>query len=203
MAENEQAARRSALADAFVRGTHGTLRPEGPQIVFAERPGLSMVQVESDAEGAAAAMARLGQAFGRQPPEAYNTAVGDDDARLIWTGPWRWLAVAPARGDLEAELAEALAGTGTAVVDLSHGRGVVRMRGHETRYILAKGCGLNVHPRVFHAGACAQTALFHVDVLIDCVDDAPTFDLYAARSLTLSLWQSLRHAAAEYGYRVT
>jgi sarcosine oxidase subunit gamma len=110
--------------------------------------------------------------------------------------------VEPAHRDLEAYLAEFLDGLGAAVVDLSAGRTVVRMTGHEARYVLAKGCGLNVHPRALHADRSAQTALFHVDALIDCVDDLPAFDIYAARSLGLSLWQSLRQAAAEYGYRV-
>jgi sarcosine oxidase subunit gamma len=75
------------------------------------------------------------------------------------------------------------------------------MSGHEARYVLAKGTGVNVHPRILHAGSAVQTALFHVDVLIDCTDDRPSFDLYVPRGFALALWQSLRHAAAEYGYR--
>lgn len=196
------ARRRSALADTYVPGIHGLPRAGGPQVRFAERAGLAIVQVEADAANAEAVVGRLRDAFGVAAPEAANTSRGGGEARLIWSGPWRWLAVEPERRDLEAHLAAALAGTAAAVVDLSHGRGVIRMGGHESRYVLAKGCGLNVHPRVLHAGLCAQTALFHVDVLIDCADDEPAFDIYAPRSLMLSLWQSLRRAAAEYGYRV-
>ena len=197
------AQRRSALADDYAPGSYGAARPEGPQVTFAERAGLTLVQVESDTVGGEGVAARLAEAFGPAAPRTPNTARGSERARLIWSGPWRWLAVTSEPRDLEAELAEALAGSGAAVVDLSHGRSVLRMSGHEARYVLAKGCGLNVHPHRFHAGVAAQTALFHVDVLIDCVDDEPRFDIYAARSLALSLWHSLQGAAAEYGYRVT
>jgi heterotetrameric sarcosine oxidase gamma subunit len=199
---NSPARRRTALVGAYVAGVHGALRPEGPQITFTERSRLTIVQVESDAEASDAVATRLRESFAQDPPLAGNTASGSDQARLIWVGPGRWLAVTPKRDDLEAELGDALAGTGAAVVDLSHGRSVLRMGGHEARYVLAKGSGLNVHPRRFHAGCAAQTALFHIDVLVDCTDDAPSFDLYVARSLALSLWQSLRLAAAEYGYRI-
>lgn len=202
MAEGAIARRCSPLASEYAPGEYGALEPEGPAIRFAERPARATVQVESDAEGAAETARRLEAALGLAPPAAFNTSAGNDVVRIIWVGPWRWYVVEPQHRNLEAELAERLAGTGAAAVDLSHSRGVLRMEGHETRYVLAKGSGVNVHPRILHAGRAVQTALFHVDVLIDCVDDGPTFDLYMARGFALSLWQSLRHAAAEYGYRV-
>jgi len=200
--EPGSARRRSPLVADYAAGDYGALGPEGPAIVFSERPGLSTVQVESDARSAAEVARRLQAALGLAPPEAFNTSLGDQDLRLIWVGSWRWYVVEPERRNLEAELTRQLAGTGAAVVDLSHSRSAVRMAGHEARYVLAKGSGVNVHPRRLHAGCAVQTALFHVDVLIDCVDDRPIFDLYMARGFALALWQSLRHAAAEYGYRV-
>lgn len=202
MAEPGPIARRSPLAREWTPGDYGRLGPDGPAIVFARRPELATVQVESDAGGADEVARRLEAALGLAPPAGYNTGVGDDALRLIWTGPWRWFVVEPEGRDLEAVLREALAGTGAAVVQLSHSRTVLRMSGHEARYVLAKGTGVNVHPRRLHAGVAVQTALFHVDVLIDCTGEAPSFDVYMARGFALSLWQTLRHAAAEYGYRV-
>ena len=194
--------RRSPLAAAYSPGDYGALGPGGPKVMLSERPGLTTVQVECAAADAETVCDRLEQALGQRPPETANTSHGDDTLRLIWAGPARWQVTEPERRDLEAHLFEALSGTEAAVVDLSHSRAVIHLAGPEARHVLAKGSGLDFHAQVFTPGACAQTALFHVAVLIDCRDDTPSFDIYAARGLALSLWQSLSHAAAEYGYRV-
>jgi sarcosine oxidase subunit gamma len=193
----------SALAAGYEPGDFGAVTADGPWLHLTERRGLTTVQVESDQHEAAEVATRLEAALGCRPPEAYNTSAGDDALRLIWSGPWCWHVVEPERRDLESELFQILDGTEAAVVDLSHSRAVIRLAGEPARGVLAKGCGLDTHPTVFGAGKCAQTALFHVPALIDCLDDTPTFDIYAARGLALSLWQSLCHASAEYGYRVT
>ncbi len=202
MVERDAPKRRSALAAEYQSGDYGAIGTDGPQVHLSERPGLAVVQVESDGREAREVLDRLEVALGSRPPEAYNTSRGDDGLRLLWAGPWRWHLVEPERRDLERYLFRSLKGTEAAVVELSHSRAVIRLAGEAARPVLAKGCGLDTHPKVFQAGSCAQTALFHVPVLIDCLDDAPTFDLYAARGLALSLWQSLCHASAEHGYRV-
>jgi sarcosine oxidase subunit gamma len=121
---------------------------------------------------------------------------------MIPAGPNRWLLVEPEKRDLEAALFELTTGMDVAVVDLSHARGVLRLSGPKVRQVLAKGASLDFHEQVFTADGAAQTLLFHLSVLIDCVGDGPSFDIYAARGFCLSLWQSLCHAGAEYGYRV-
>ena len=194
--------RRSPLAAAYSPGDYGALGSDGPKVMLSERPGLTTVQVECAAADIQTVADRLQQALGQRPPETANTSHGDDTLRLIWAGPARWHLTEPDGRDLEAELFDALSGTEAAVVDLSHSRAVIRLAGPEARHVLAKGSGLDFHAQVFTPGACAQTALFHVAVLIDCRDDTPSFDIYAARGLACSLWQSLSHAAAEYGYRV-
>ncbi|MDP6705878.1 MAG: sarcosine oxidase subunit gamma family protein [Alphaproteobacteria bacterium] len=203
MAETTTPERLSALAAGYEPGDFGAVAADGPRLHLTQRQGLTTVQVESDHREAAEVVARLEAALGHRPPEAYNSSAGDDAMRLIWAGPWCWHVVEPERRDLESELFQILNGTEAAVVDLSHSRAVIRLAGEPSRRVLAKGCGLDTHPAAFGAGACAQTALFHVPALIDCLDDAPTFDVYAARGLALSLWQSLCHAGAEYGCRVT
>ena len=194
--------RRSPLAAAYSPGDYGALGPGGPKVMLSERPGLTTVQVECAAADAETVCDRLEQALGQRPPETPNTSHGDDALRLIWAGPARWHLTEPDGRDLEAELFDALSGTEAAVVDLSHSRAVIRLAEPEARHVLAKGSGLDFHAQVFTPGACAQTALFHVAVLIDCRDDTPSFDIYAVRGLARSLWQSLSHAAAGYGYRV-
>jgi len=67
--------------------------------------------------------------------------------------------------------------------------------------LLDKGCSLDLHPRIFPVGSCAQTALAHVGVLLHRRDIA-TFELYCARSYAQHLWHWLTEAAAEFGYVV-
>ena len=69
--------------------------------------------------------------------------------------------------------------------------------------LLAKGCTLDFHPRVFSAGQCAQSGLAKTSVLIAMVDDRPTFDVIVRRSFAeyLALW--LQHSGAEFGIQFT
>ena len=48
----------------------------------------------------------------------------------------------------------------------------------------------------------AATLVAHIGVQIEQLDDRPTFQLMAFRSLAGSLWSWLTKAAAEYSYEV-
>jgi heterotetrameric sarcosine oxidase gamma subunit len=102
---------------------------------------------------------------------------------------------------VETRLSEAIAGSG-AVTDVSGGRVALRIGGAKPRALLAKGCPLDLHPSAFRSGTCAQSVLAQVSVLIHALGDGEDFDLYAARSYAVHLWQWLTDAAAEFGYRV-
>ena len=197
-----EAERRSPLAAVLEPARHGAAVVRTPELVLSERRPLSMVQVESDEAGAPEVVARVGNAFRVTPPVAFNRMAGDDVLAIHWIGPHRWLVVAPAGRELEVLLADALAGTEAAVVELSHGRTAIRLAGGMARQVLAKGAGLDFHSLVFTPGVVVQTALFHVAVLIACLDDSPAFEIHAPRGFARSLWESLTDAAAEYGYHV-
>jgi len=195
--------RRSALDGRLAPGDVGAFGVGGPRVSFAERHNLAMMQIAAvvgDADTVRATAARAGLML----PTAPNTTESRNGVTALWLGPGRWLAVA-----LEAEPAAlghrldgAFAEGAVAVFDVSHARTVIRVSGAGTRDLLAKGCRLDLHPRVFRAGACAQTNLGHFTVLLHCVDDSPTVDLYVARSYAVSFWEWLTEAAAEFGYRV-
>lgn len=86
------------------------------------------------------------------------------DTRVYWLGPDEWLLVGA--GD-EPALAEVLRPAGGAVVDVSGQRTVIEISGPYAREVLAKGCALDLHPRVVPAGFAATTLLAHVPVIID------------------------------------
>jgi len=63
------------------------------------------------------------------------------------------------------------------------------------RGVLAQGCPLDLHPRAFRAGACAQSLLAGIDVLLHQRDDAPSYDLQVRWSHAAYLWAWLAAAA--------
>jgi sarcosine oxidase subunit gamma len=122
---------------------------------------------------------------------------------LIGTVPGQWLAVAESREarSLPAMLAVALKGDAT-VVDLSDGKAVLRISGPRARATLAKGCSLDLHPRVFKPGNAATTPVALIDCVIWQIDETPTYDLAVPTSYAESFWSWLTASAAEYGYTV-
>jgi sarcosine oxidase subunit gamma len=122
--------------------------------------------------------------------------------RTLWLGPDEWLVTAPegAAPDLMRRLARALAGRHATVTDLSASRAVIEIAGPQARALLEKGCGLDLHPRAFGPGHCAQTVFARLPVIVDQLSTAPLYRLYVARSAArwLAVW--LIDAAEEFRF---
>lgn len=115
--------------------------------------------------------------------------------RVLWLGPDEWLVTATEGG--EAGLGERLARIeGVVVTDLSSSRAVVTVSGPAARRLLEAGCGLDLHPRAFASGDCAQTLLARVPVIIDQVAPAPAYRVFIRRSLARWLAGWMIDAAA-------
>jgi sarcosine oxidase, subunit gamma len=194
------AERLSALAETYQRGDLGAARDGVPGIIIAERRPLAMVQVAALSGAAAAVRAGIAAALGLTVAATPNHAARKDGVTILWVGPDRWLVVEPERPgrELGARLNEALTGTSATLTDLSHARTVFRIAGCSSRDLLAKGCGVDFHPRAFPVGQCVQSLLGHVGALLHAVDEAPSFDLYVARSYALTVWEWLTESATEY-----
>jgi len=145
------------------------------------------------------------QAIGSAPPAEPNTVAGPANLavgpRVLWLGPDEWLVV-DADGEALSQLRAALDGRHAAVVDVSDSRAVIALYGPHARDVLAKGCPLDLHSRVFTAGRCAQTLLAKAHVILHQTDAAPSYEVYVHRSFADYLWTWLEDAAAEYGMTV-
>ncbi len=64
--------------------------------------------------------------------------------------------------------------------------------------MLEKGCGLDLHPRAFTAGCCAQTVFARLPVIIDQISEAPLYRLFVQRSAARWLVDWLIDAAEEF-----
>lgn len=115
-----------------------------------------------------------------------NRVVATAEAECIWLGPEEWLVVgSPAArvATLEA-LERAIGPDHGAAVDQSASRVIVALRGFSSRDVLASCCALDLHPRVFASGQCAQTLVAKAPVLLHQVDAAPTYRLFMRPSLS-------------------
>ena len=63
--------------------------------------------------------------------------------------------------------------------------------------MLAKGCSLDLHPRSFQPGMCAQTLLAKTAVILWQTDDAPTLKVFVRASFAAHLARWLADASVE------
>src|SRR5579863_7816599 len=130
----------------------------------------------------------------RQPVAAYlagvplplqpNRVASMRFVRTLWLGPDEWLVTAPegAAPDLLGRITRALARRQAAVSDLSASRAIIEISGPRARALLEKGCGLDLHPRAFGPGSCAQTLFAKLPVILDQLSAAPAYRLFVGRS---------------------
>lgn len=122
--------------------------------------------------------------------------------RTLWLGPDEWLVTAPEgeAPDLRGRLTRALGARQATVTDLSASRAIIEIAGTHARTLLEKGCGLDLHPRAFAPGHCAQTLFAKLPVVIDQVGAAPSYRLFVRRSAARWLCEWLIDAAEEFRF---
>jgi len=178
---------------------------EATGVILGERPFLGHLNLRG-ALGDASFAAAVRKVTGVEPPAEPNTTLDAKAHTLVWLGPDEWLVLAPSEaraGETLRALREALGGTFAAVTDVSGGQTVIRVSGRHARDVLAKGCPVDLHPRAFGPGRCAQTHIAKSAALIRQVDETPAYDLVVRRSFADYLWRWLEDAAQEYGVGVT
>jgi sarcosine oxidase subunit gamma len=180
------------VGQAPVVGDHRTVRIE-------ERPFRGYLNLRGSPADAAFVRA-TGQVLGVGLPIEPNTVSTADDVSVAWLGPDEWLIMtAPDAGhEVRGRLAQSLAGMHIALSDIGCGHTTVSISGPATRALLAKVCTLDLHPRVFGPGRCAQTHLAGATVVLLQTDAPPGFEIVVRRSFADYLWRRLEDAACEF-----
>jgi sarcosine oxidase subunit gamma len=177
---------------AVTRTSRGAIR-------LAELPFLTQINVRLDAKGPAADAVAL--ALGLQLPLEPDTVVRSGELTALWLGPDEWLLVGPpgTQRALEGRIREAAGEEPVSVTDVSAQRTVLLVAGPRARDLLAHGCSLDLHPRVFGPGRCAQTALGRTQVVLVSRDEARAgFWVLVRSSFAGYLTDWLLDAATEY-----
>ena len=167
-----------------------------------QRPSLGHIVLRGDATSSGfleAASRTLGCAL----PLRANRFVDAENARVCWLGPSEWLIMvaAPVGARTAEQLRAALTGEFAAVTELGSGQAVLGISGSHAREVLAKGCALDLHPRVFGPGQCAQTLLARAGVTILQTSAAPAFELVVRRSYADYVWRWLTDAKLSLTYK--
>lgn len=165
--------------------------PKGHAPRIEELPFLGFLNLRGKTTNMAFVAAVL-KVIGCEPPVKANTVVESGDYRIYWLGPDEWLVVTPTgqAGKLQAELQTALAGVFSSVVDNSSGLTMLKITGGNAAKLLARDCPLDLHPRAFKPGRCAQTRLAKAGMTIAPLNDSSGFEIIIRRSFAdyIGLW---------------
>jgi sarcosine oxidase, subunit gamma len=192
-----EAVRRSPLADyrarfdALFADTSGNLVVR--ELAFA--PQINLRADPSDVE----LMDRIKASLGFALPVIPNTVAAMQDLRALWLAPDEWFIVGPENQEraITQALRDAVGGALVSIVDLSANRTVLAIGGSDARELLAHGIPIDLDPRSFGMGCCAQTLLAKAHVIIDRVSDDPTFHLYLRSSFASYAADWVLDAAAD------
>jgi sarcosine oxidase subunit gamma len=166
-------------------------------VAMRELAFLTAVNLRVDPAGAAAR--RIGELLGAALPTEPTTVAAAGRRFVLWLGPDEWLVLGPDQpvAALVESLRGPLAGGPGSAVDVSAQRTTIELTGPRARAVLAKGCPLDLHPRAFQAGRCAQTLVGRAQVLVwQAGDEAYRLLVRASFAGYLAAW--LADAADEY-----
>lgn len=194
--------RRSPLAHKSLTARAAESHPDAG-IQLGESPHRCQIDLRGNIGDPAFADA-VARVIGCGLPTTPNRTASGNGLTAFWLGPDEWLVVGPPgrEAELAPALKQALAGQHAAVVDVSEARTVVVVAGRNARDVLLKGTPLDLHPRSFQPGHCAQTGLSKANVLIHQLDASPRYELYVLNSFADYLWNWMERAAQEYGLAV-
>ncbi|CAH0439329.1 sarcosine oxidase subunit gamma [Ralstonia pseudosolanacearum] len=162
-----------------------------------ERPFLELVNVRGELNDPAF-LAAFERVIGCRLPAAPNTVARSAEYDVLWLGPDEWLVRSngPVRaGVLEAKLAQAVQGSYAAAVDVGSGYTVVEIRGKRVRDVLTRGCPLDLHPRAFKPGQCAQSHYFKAAIVLIPIGN-DTYEIVVRRSFADYFVRIMLDAAA-------
>lgn len=158
---------------------------------------LAKVQLRAPAAGKAAEL--LGVPFGRAARDQAGTLVAG-------SGPGEWLLLAPPgqAGEVAARLGDVAGqapGELVSVVDLTHGRALLRLTGSRATDVLSAVCSIDLSDAVTPDGAALRTSVAAVatDVIRDDVAGVRSYLLHCERSSGQYLFDAVGSAGRDWG----
>jgi sarcosine oxidase subunit gamma len=150
-------------------------------------PELAQIVLRLAPEGRGPVEAALGGPL-PAPNRVARSPVGD----VLWLGPDEWLVVAELAQEaaVRSVLGAAVGADRGAITVTSAARTPFVLAGAAARDVLATCCALDLDPRVFPPGHCAQTLLAKAPALLQTIDPSPAVRLFVRPSFVsyVVLW---------------
>ena len=135
-------------------------------------------------------------------PASPNTTANNEKITALWLSPKEWLIAVNPSIDVEEvrSLQNHISDIHALALDVSDRWTAINVSGKKAIDVLSKGTTIDLDNSVFGSGACAQTTLWTVNVIIYQIDEKPTFDIFVDSTMAKFLWQWLEHSSKEYVY---
>jgi heterotetrameric sarcosine oxidase gamma subunit len=172
----------------------------GAPLTLTDVSALAKTLVRAPAAGAMASA--LGVPFARAARDAHG-------ALVTGSGPGEWTVIGaigeglPQRSRLEA-VAAGTGGEFITVLDMTHGRALIRLTGPSSAALLAKVCAIDLADHVTPDGTALRTSVAKLttDLVRDDQADIPSYLLHCERSFGQYLFEALKDAGAEFAIEV-
>lgn len=156
---------------------------------------------------------RLGARLGRVARQRWDIGQAGVVALLVGAGPGEWLALAPP--GTQREVLSGLQAMATqaeemvSILDLTHGRALIRLTGPRSRDLLAKECGVDLTDAACPDGTALRAAVAGIAADLIRDDQAPgdgesirSYLVHCERSSGQYLFDCLMDAGLEFGLDV-
>ena len=182
-------------------------RSDAP-LTIADHTPLAKVQLRAPWNGAMAKA--LGVPFGRAGRDLEGGAGQDGAWLVVGSGPGEWFVLAPpgavaaAAGWLGTMATDSAPEEFVSVVDLTHGRALMRITGPDAADLLARLCGTDLEDDMAPDGAALRSAVAGVatDIIRDDRAGVPSYLLHCERSSGQYLFGALVSAGESLGIGV-
>ena len=115
-----------------------------------------------------------------------HTARDVHDVLVTGSGPGEWTLFGPigAAADIMARIADLDVDEHVTLVEITHGRALVRLTGHASRELLAQLCAIDLDDHVTPNGSCLRSSVARVvtDIVRDDRGGQPSYLLHCERS---------------------
>ena len=170
------------------------------QTAFRELPFVTKINLRGDPSDKKFVCA-VSDIAGSDLPLHHGGVTRSDQARILWLGPDEWMIISDtiAPADLLKQFRAYEKDLVLSAVDVSSARTIIALEVPNADWILAKGCGLDLHPRRFALGSCAQTHLARVSVILERSPGAEnsSWQIYVANSFAAYIADWLIEALRE------
>lgn len=170
-------------------------------VLLSELPFVELTNLRGE-PGSPDFLTAVRDGIGTELPTTPNTVATGAGCCAMWLAPNEWLlrSTGAQPTDLARRLDAALGKQFFAATDQSSGYSVIRLSGPHARAVLAKGSPLDLHPRAFGVGQCAQTHYFKTSVLLRPLDLAgqEVWEVIVRRSFADYAVRIMLDAMAEY-----